>query len=74
MNKLFASVPPETNTTCDGWTFTSAGDLLARLVHRPARTGAEVVAAGGIAVLPLEERQHRLSTRSSSGVVALWSK
>ena len=51
MNRLFASVPPDTNTTCDGLHVHQRRDLLARAVHRLARLRAELVAARRVAVL-----------------------
>ncbi len=47
-------------------------DLLARPVDRLARTSAEFVAAGGVAVLPFKEGQHSLEyarVRGRSGVM-----
>ena len=71
MNRLFASVPPETNITCEGCTFTSAATC-SRAVFTAVRAACR--ARGGSTRCHSAPRRNgsiASSTRSSSGVVAL---
>jgi hypothetical protein len=74
MNRLLASVPPETKTICDGCTLTSAATC-SRATLTALR--ACVPSSCRLDALPyccLMYGSIASSTRSSSGVVALWSR